>query len=578
VNLLSSRSHGGKALCLLLCAVQTSCVGLWTSDLASRSDYEASRSWFLEDRPDLALKSFPPKETDGFITTTETNWLRVLAGTPSTTELERMGRELDARTTLSIRKETRAFFYKETEDGYFPAEHEAIVLHLITAMAFLQRKQVSEARVEARKAAFYLDFEYERGLRFDDPALRTWLAAIWMLCDRWDEARVDLKKAVAMSPALGVIAPMLERRTAPRNTIIVLAGPGPDVRWAPKGKADASLGLRSVEFVSSFQPKNLSLRSNDRQPITLTDGLPTAPWFDRHQERNHVIHDVLQDSRYMVNAAGTAGASTATYAVSTTAALVVGTTAVVLGVGIAVGGILVIAKAGLTTGGEYLLAVPLGLGGLVAAGGVHAASDIYTAGEQASHRLLQKNLDGAESYRYVRYLPDRIFIVMNEEPTSAVHLATPRGRNRKPILEHTSKDLSHSIRVFHLPSDDDQLDRASALRVWVDPDGHRAWAMPSTGTGFEEARKLCARLAEADGHNWIVPNVVRLQAAVNAGVSSTTRNTSFGAVLETSPEVWITGAADPDARECRKNSVSSPAERTPSDCSGPLPVLCTRAL
>ena len=47
--------------------------------------------------------------------------------------------------------------YKETEDGYFPAEHELIVFHLVTALAFIQKSRCADALVEARRAGRYLE-------------------------------------------------------------------------------------------------------------------------------------------------------------------------------------------------------------------------------------------------------------------------------------------------------------------------------------------------------------------------------------------------------------------------------------
>jgi len=187
---------------ILISVFFTSCTSFTKADLARRDDYLPSMYYFSQGDVHASKNAFPVKENQGFITSVEKGWLGFLAGHSDPDALRRVSDDLESKKTFKIRKEAQSYFYKESTDTYFPAEHEVIVTHLALGFSYLQKNDYTAAAVEAKKAAFYLQSGFNQDGNFDYAGLRILLATLWAACGKWESAQVDLRVVGKMSPEL----------------------------------------------------------------------------------------------------------------------------------------------------------------------------------------------------------------------------------------------------------------------------------------------------------------------------------------------------------------------------------------
>ncbi len=171
---------------LLSLALIVNTAACTTRQINRNSEYKTSEAAFRSGDLNQAINRFPKKEAGGFITSVEKSWLGFWNGNTNNEDLMNQVSTLDQRRYTSLLRETEYFFYNESEDGYIPAEHEIIVMHILNAMFYLRQEQWDKSRVEARKAVFFLqNYFREDQEHFDDPALRIWLSGIWAALGEW---------------------------------------------------------------------------------------------------------------------------------------------------------------------------------------------------------------------------------------------------------------------------------------------------------------------------------------------------------------------------------------------------------
>jgi hypothetical protein len=241
-------------------------------------DYEDSTIAFKHGLIANAINEFPEGEAGGFITSVEKSWLNFWNGFYFVEDLQSQVKTFESRKFISISREAKYFFFQESEDGYIPSEHEVVILHLLLAMNQMKLENWEFAKVEARKAAYYLQgFFSDTQPHFDDPALRIWLAGIWAALGEWNEAQVDLRRAAELSKNPEVRK--LSDRRPPKSMQISFNGVGPTYIW------------KEGQFLPSFM-------ENKKRPEK-NISFSTYSWVERHKERNHVIRDKILKSSYM---------------------------------------------------------------------------------------------------------------------------------------------------------------------------------------------------------------------------------------------------------------------------------------
>ncbi len=480
-----------KPLIFTLLLLNLGCSTFTKRELLTKEDYRYSEASFQRSDVDGALKSFPDKEAGGFITSVEKAWLYLLAGNPKPDLLLPLAAQLEKRTTLRISKEAQSFFYKETDDGYYPAEHEAIILHLILASSFARLSDIEKTKVSLRKAGLYLETEYGNFRPFDDPGLRMWLAALWLHVGDWNQARADILRASRLTGRkdLKILA---EAKDPPQTFAVIFRGPGP----RPKGTL--SMARKNLSFEVLVNSRALGLKSDDLKVLKVPFQFPTAYWYERHQERDHAIREVLDQSRYMVEASGYGAASGVTYLSGSLAATAVIVAGVAVGAAIVVGGAYLAILTESAEIGGLVVVLGAALGTAIVGKGV----DIYKNAEKTSASILRKGLDRSGGYRFVRFLPDYIHMYSDQKAHQQLYLISQEKSNLSPFLSLETSAQKTKVLFFHDPTSRQLKTLSYDHGAWSKKKSLYEWAKSEVKLTFEQAKSFCGDLKKASGRNW----------------------------------------------------------------------------
>lgn len=395
-----------------------------TRQIIRNAEYSAAEASFRSGDVEQAVARFPPKEPGGFVTSVEKSWLGFWTGQKNNDDLLKQVSTLDQRRYTSISREAQYFFYNESEDGYIPAEHEIIVMHLLNSMLFMRQEKWDEARVEVRRAVFFLqNYFREDQEHFDDPALRLWLAGIWAALGEWPSAQVDLRKAYELSQNKALL-PLIDLQSPPSQFAVVFTGGGPVVTW------------KDGEAVPTF--------TNETARPAYAVSFETMPWYRRHVLRNTEIRDVITKSNYMTQYYGLQASTTAEKTIGQTVAAGLKTTGVILGTAIVVGAAAVmIALAAQSS--QPVSPEAWELMGYTMAGGYAVGSALWDEGGKVSDsnalsvkRRKEEGLENLKTYRYVRFMPNWISVTDTYEEQKArdtlTSLQAPRSKTKVLFL------------------------------------------------------------------------------------------------------------------------------------------------
>lgn len=364
-----------------------------TSQIIRNSEYANSEASYRSGDVPQAVRRFPKKEDGGFVTSIEKSWLLFWLGESDNTNLMKQVSTLDSRRYTSISREAQYFFYNESEDGYIPAEHEIIVMHMLNAMLYMRQENWTAARVETRRATFFLqNYFRDDQSHFDDPALRIWLAGLWAALGEWNDAQVDLRKAYELTKNKSLL-PLLETNTPPSQFSVVFTGGGPMVEW------------HEGEAIPTF--------TNNTTAPSYKISFETMPWYRRHILRNTEIRDVIMKSNYMAQYYGLNTSVGAEKTLGYTVANTLRASGLLLGTAIVAGAIIVAAQAaqaGASEGmGEFV--------GYAVGGGFALGGAMWKEGDKVSattttntEKRMKEGLENLKTYRYVRFMPSWISV------------------------------------------------------------------------------------------------------------------------------------------------------------------------
>ncbi len=462
-----------------------------THDVAEQADYQPSIFEYRRGRADLALQRFPKEEKGGFITSLERSWLALIDGRPDDEKIMSFGKDLEKLQSLDVSDELVSTFYKENIDRYYPAEHEAVILHLITAMIFLKKDQQEAAKVELRRGARYLQSGYGKNRTVTDSAsLRIWLAALWYAAGDYEAAHIDLRAAMRLAPDKDWIGQLIIPQGQPVQLHLVFSGIGPSLVWKPLGGESAN-PIANLQFLPSRQGGALDLQSL-KGTIHLSHFLVTEDWYTRHQTKNQQLAYVLRGANYAGKAAVIAGASSLN---------TIG--AVSLGVLVASGGIAGGALLAFQVGGE--VGASLGLG--MAYTGWSAASNLIDSANRKSSEFLETGLGETETYRFVRFLPDVIHVYRGElevrDDSTKTFLRLGNSHNAVTFSYHP--DVSGSA-----------IEEKTVGRHFYH-DG-KVWRFRTEIASLETAVRACEEM-EWQGEKGHLPQLSQLRSALEAAHS-----------------------------------------------------------
>ena len=402
--------------------------------LLTKQDYQESQRDFMQGDAAEALFDFPRRTENGdFITTMEQGYLNLIQGKPEIKLMQRQADMLANRVRYHISREAKTFFYLQTPEDYYASEHEVIWLHFLLSWGYSLQGKYEDACVEAREAGSLLTLPWSPSGHFDDPAMRLFLAGLWTMCGEWREAQVDLRAAWFMDNSLTWAKELAERDLPPVHLFVVLGGPGPEPVWDPELTLYPLRTTRQVSFKLRGQKSRISLTDSKGVVIAPQLSPDAGHWYQRHLERESELHELILDSAFGGKAAASGTVAGGKIAATTGIGL-----AVALG-GTALGAAII----------NYGTGDALYYGLAVAGASIEKGMQISQQGYEQSARKLKQDLDPSISYRFVRYLPEYLWMGWSDRPIAyPIELRTPQTQIK--ILHPTVAGRT-SVAVVQVP-------------------------------------------------------------------------------------------------------------------------------
>lgn len=366
--------------------------------IAHRSEYQYSvRAWADGDLK-KASEDLPRTEKKGFIATLEKAHIQFFLENKEYKDLENLVEKSKSRLRFSARESLKSFFYLETEEGYYASEAEIIYMHILLGMYYVRAGDFEKGNVQARYAGNLLSGEWSAEGQFDDPNLRLLLAALWTSLGEWEEAKVDLRKILQLKPNNTYIKQLLNQPKPPKELFLVFGGPGAEPMMNPTVNLNLIRGLRNLDFAFKGNKSKLSISSSNEKPMDLHLESDTKTWYDRHIIRDNAMSELIEDSKYFQRVTGIALKEGTKSTARIGAALIVTTVISAVGAGV------VYVGAEASSGDIAALGIAIIIVGLQT-GGKMADEAIRDA-----EKNVKRNLDISGTYRYVRYLPEYLWI------------------------------------------------------------------------------------------------------------------------------------------------------------------------
>lgn len=411
--------------------------------LLTKQDYRESQRDFMQGNAAEALFDFPRRAENGdFITTMEQGYLNLIQGKPDIKLMQRQADMLANRVRYHISREAKTFFYLQTPEDYYASEHEVIWLHFLLSWGYSLQGKYEDACVEAREAGSLLTLPWSPSGHFDDPAMRLFLAGLWTMCGEWQEAQVDLRAAWFMDNSLIWAKELAERDLPPAHLFVVLGGPGPEPMWDPEMTVYPLRTTRQVSFKLRGRKSRISLADSTGVVIVPQLSPDAGNWYQRHLARESELHELILDSAYGGKAAASSTVAGSKIAATTGIGLAVGLGGTALGAAII----------------YYGTGDALYYGLAVAGASIEKGLQISQQGYEQSASKLKQDLDPSISYRFVRYLPEYLWMGWSDQPIAyPVELRTPSsqikikqptvtGRTTVTVVQVPDAAVTHTYR------------------------------------------------------------------------------------------------------------------------------------
>lgn len=394
--------------------------GCSPTTLLTKHDYAQSQSSFIRGDANEALVDLPQGDERGtFINSMESTYLNLIQGKANIKPLQQQAKVLQDRVRYHVSREAKTFFYLQTPEDYYASEHEVIWLHMLLSWGYSLKGQYESACVEARVAGSLLSLPWSPVGHFDDPAMRLFLASLWTMCGEWHEAQVDLRAAWMLDNKLAWAKELANREQPPAHLFVVLGGPGPAPLWSPELTINPLRSERKVSFKLRGQKSMLTAADRSGRLIPTHLSPDASNWYARHVARESELHELILDSAYGGKAALSSAVATAKITATSTLGLGVGIGGTALGAGLL--------YLGAKGNSENLMVAGLGVIGASLKEGWAIAKQGY---EESTDELNQK-LDPSENYRFVRYLPEYVWMGWSDDAINyPVTLRTPYSQGR----------------------------------------------------------------------------------------------------------------------------------------------------
>jgi hypothetical protein len=226
---------------------------------------------------------------------------------------------------------------------------------------------------------------------------------------------------------------LADRDQAPAQLFVVLGGPGPDLMWSPEFTVNPLRSERKVSFKLRGQKSALTLVDGSGFLIQPHISPDASNWYERHVARESELHELIVDSAYGGNAAINGAVAAAKI-----------TSSAGLGLGVGVGGS-VLGAALVYIGGEAKSDGLMGVGLGIMLASIKKGWAMAAQGYAESTSELTQKLDPSETYRFVRYLPEYLWMGWSDKEIGfPVSLRTPFTRTSiaHPSVVHRGTSVS----------------------------------------------------------------------------------------------------------------------------------------
>jgi hypothetical protein len=407
--------------------------------LLTRHDYEKSQTDFVQGDVNDALMDLPKGAEKGtFINAMESGYLNLIRGRSDIKPLQKQAQILENRVRYHVSREAKTFFYLQTPEDYYASEHEVIWLHLLLSWDYSLKGQYESACVEARIAGSLLSLPWSPVGHFDDPTMRLILASLWTMCGEWREAQVDLRAAWVMDNSLTWAKELANRNLAPAHLFVVLGGPGPEPIWSPEFTLNPLRSERKVSFKLRGEKSTLGLADISGTVIQTHLSPDASNWYARHVARESELHELISDSAYGGKAAVSGAVAAAKITSSTGAGLALGLGGSVVGAAV------------LYLGAKSNSDTLMGLGIGIAGASIKRGWEISKLGYAESTSELSQKLDPSENYRFVRFLPEYLWLGWSDKPV--IYPVTLRTSSAQTTIVHPGvNNRGTSVSIGFLP-------------------------------------------------------------------------------------------------------------------------------
>lgn len=376
------------SIILIPVIIITGCSGLNT-----KNDYISSTSHLASDDVNNAIKSLPRGEGKTFITIMERTYLNLLTGNPDIKKLADYSHIIENQVRYKISRGVKSFFFIETPDGYYASEHEIIWMHYLLCWGYALKGEMESARVEVNRAAVLLSNEFSDEGRFDDPFMRIICGLMWNICGEWDDARTDFRRALQLNPKITWLKQLINMDTPPANMMLLMGGTGFEPYWDPDAKGLVR-GLRGISFKGKGSKSDLTVTGGQYETLNLFITPDSSYWYKRHEIRNSEISDVIDDFKYTQKFGVSSGKLVSHIALAIGGGLLIFTLIGGAGLGL-------VAIGAYANSGEVM-----GAGAAVFLYGGYKGVDFATEQCSDAKRNYRREMNPAEKYRFVRFLPE----------------------------------------------------------------------------------------------------------------------------------------------------------------------------
>jgi hypothetical protein len=265
--------------------------------------------------------------------------------------------------------------------------------------------------------------------------MRLMLASLWAMCGDWREAQVDLRAAWFLDNSLAWAGELAERDKPPANIFLVLGGPGPEPKWNPEMTVNPLRSERQVNFKMRGRKSSLTI-ADQRGAIVEAHLSPDAgKWYGRHLARENELHELIMDSTYGGKAAARGVLAGTKIAATTSVGVLLGIGGTALGAAVIYYG---------HGSGDAVK-----LGAAIAAVSIGKGAEISRKGYEESSAALKQELDPSTSYRFVRYLPEYLWLGWSDRPIAyPVKLRTSQSTT---VIQDPGVRNGVRLSVAHVP-------------------------------------------------------------------------------------------------------------------------------